>query len=155
MTMGKLTCAAVAIVVGLGIGTAHAESWLDSIKGALGWSDDAADSATGSAEDAAKSAGNAAESAAGAVEGATERAASMPESAVEGAASMAKDAAGGAVGMGKEMTKEEFLDLLPACDMLNLAGEEIISLAKGLGLVEDENIITIANIPHAQCVVVR
>jgi len=56
---------------------------------------------------------------------------------------------------GKEMSKEEFNDLLPACDMLNLAGKEIISLAKELGLVEDEDIITIDNISHTQCVVLR
>ena len=55
---------------------------------------------------------------------------------------------------GKEMSKEEFLNLIPACNMLNMAGENIINLAKELNLIDEEQVIRIDNIPHAQCLII-
>ncbi|ODR98013.1 hypothetical protein AUC68_10930 [Methyloceanibacter methanicus] len=100
MNIAKNACIVLALTIGLGLGTAHAEeSWFDSIKGALGLGDDAAD-------DAGKAAGEATDAAGDVTEEAVEGATSAAESAVEGAADMAKEAGRGAVDMGKEMTKD-------------------------------------------------
>ncbi len=54
---------------------------------------------------------------------------------------------------GEEMSEEEILDAIENATIINLVGEKSVSLGLKLGIVLEENIIRIANIPHAQVVV--
>jgi len=51
---------------------------------------------------------------------------------------------------GEIIDKKEASEFLTRATIANMVGEEIISLAIELGIIDKENIIKIENIPHAQ-----
>jgi len=51
---------------------------------------------------------------------------------------------------GEEKTEEETGDLIRNADHVNLVGKKAIELAVKEGIIEEENIITIQEISHAQ-----
>ena len=53
---------------------------------------------------------------------------------------------------GEQMSEEMFKQEAAAFDILNMVGERVIALAKEMGLVEEEHVVVIQNIPHAQCI---
>ncbi|MFC1801666.1 DUF424 family protein [Nanoarchaeota archaeon] len=56
---------------------------------------------------------------------------------------------------GEEKSEEEIKELIKDAYIINLVGQESLDLIKKLNLVEEEHIIRINNIPHAQIVLVR
>jgi hypothetical protein len=56
---------------------------------------------------------------------------------------------------GEEKSKEEILELLKQPCHVNAVGKESINFLKEKGLVNEENIITIANIPHVEVVLIE
>ncbi len=57
---------------------------------------------------------------------------------------------------GKLISKEELEGLMEKAEILNLVGEGVIKVAKGLGMVEDVNaILKIGNVPHLQVLKVQ
>ena len=56
---------------------------------------------------------------------------------------------------GESRTEEDILKLIPAAHILNLVGQKSVDFALKHKLIEKEHIITIADIPHAQCVVLH
>jgi uncharacterized protein len=55
----------------------------------------------------------------------------------------------------KEATPAQIKKLFAVSSSANIVGKNIVKLAKDLGLIEKENIIDIAGIPHAQLVFVK
>lgn len=51
---------------------------------------------------------------------------------------------------GEKKSKEEIKDILIWADNINLVGKKIIAFALELHVIEEENIIKIKGIPHAQ-----
>jgi len=56
---------------------------------------------------------------------------------------------------GNELTLQETGDLIRNADVLNLVGEEAVKLALDEGLIEEEHIIRIKGVPHAQAVLIH
>jgi len=56
---------------------------------------------------------------------------------------------------GKEMKDDQLDDLLKVVYLINAVGTEVVEFLKQKKLVAPSQIITIANIPHAQVVVMR
>lgn len=56
---------------------------------------------------------------------------------------------------GEEKSIEEIGDLIRNADAINLVGEEAIKLGLEEGVIEQENIIKIKGIPHAQALLVH
>lgn len=56
---------------------------------------------------------------------------------------------------GEEKSIEEIGDLIRNSDAVNLVGEEAIKLGLEEGVIEQENIITIKGVPHAQALLVH
>lgn len=56
---------------------------------------------------------------------------------------------------GEEMDEKEAGDLIRNADAVNLVGEESVKLGLNEGIIDEEHIIKIANIPHAQAVIVH
>ena len=56
---------------------------------------------------------------------------------------------------GEEMSEEEVESTLNDCYVVNAVGTASVSLLKRLKLIEDDHIITVQDIPHAQCVIER
>ena len=53
---------------------------------------------------------------------------------------------------GEKITKAQVKDLLIESDNINLVGKEIIAFALELHVIEEENIIRIKGVPHAQAI---
>ncbi len=56
---------------------------------------------------------------------------------------------------GEEFEKEEIGDLIRNADGVNLVGKEAVELGLQEGVIEQENIITIQEIPHAQAILIQ
>lgn len=56
---------------------------------------------------------------------------------------------------GEEKTEQEVLILIKDACILNIVGKDSIEFALKHNLIDKEKIITIDNIPHAQCVIIR
>ena len=56
---------------------------------------------------------------------------------------------------GEEMSDEEVLELFKTAYIVNLAGEESVLFGIKAGIIEEDHIIKVDGIPHAQCVIVR
>ena len=56
---------------------------------------------------------------------------------------------------GEEKSEEELKELLKDAYIINAVGKKCIDYLLKNNLIEKEKIITIDNIPHAQCVIVR
>lgn len=56
---------------------------------------------------------------------------------------------------GEELTTEEIGDLMRNADGVNLVGQEAINLGLQEGVIDQENIITIKGIPHAQAILIQ
>ncbi|MBW2970234.1 DUF424 family protein [Candidatus Woesearchaeota archaeon] len=56
---------------------------------------------------------------------------------------------------GEEKTTEEIGDLIRNADGVNLVGQEAIKLGLQEGVIEEENIIKIQGIPHAQAILMQ
>jgi uncharacterized protein len=55
----------------------------------------------------------------------------------------------------KEATPAQMKKLFAISSSANIVGKNIVQLAKELGLINEENTINIAGVPHAQLVVVK
>lgn len=51
---------------------------------------------------------------------------------------------------GQQKSEQEICDLMRNAYILNLVGEKACQLAKNEGLLEDKEIMTVKNVPHAQ-----
>ncbi|MBI4142022.1 DUF424 family protein, partial [Candidatus Woesearchaeota archaeon] len=56
---------------------------------------------------------------------------------------------------GDQMSSVETGDLLRNADGVNLVGEESVKLGLEEGIIEEEQIVLIAGIPHAQAIIVH
>jgi hypothetical protein len=56
---------------------------------------------------------------------------------------------------GEEKSEAELLELIKDAYIINAVGKECIDFLLKHNLIDKENIITIDNIPHAQCVIIR
>ena len=56
---------------------------------------------------------------------------------------------------GEEKTEEELRELMKTAYIINAVGEKTISFLKAEGLVDEENVLRIENVPHVQIVLVR
>lgn len=56
---------------------------------------------------------------------------------------------------GEEKSEAEILELIKDAYVINAVGKGCINFLLEHNLIEKENIITIAGIPHAQCIIVR
>jgi hypothetical protein len=56
---------------------------------------------------------------------------------------------------GEKKTEQETLNLIKEAYIINAVGKTCIEFLLKNKLIEQQNIITIAGIPHAQCVIVR
>jgi len=56
---------------------------------------------------------------------------------------------------GDEMDKEGVLRLMKIAYIVNLVGEEVISVGLEAGVIDKENIMKVDGVPHAEGVVVR
>ena len=56
---------------------------------------------------------------------------------------------------GEERSEEEIGDLLRNADGVNLVGPQSVKLGLQEGVITDDNVIVIANIPHAQAVLIQ
>lgn len=56
---------------------------------------------------------------------------------------------------GEEKSETEIKDLIKKVYIINLVGQESLDLIKKLNLIEEEHVIRIKNVPHAQIVLIR
>ena len=56
---------------------------------------------------------------------------------------------------GEERSEEEIGDLLRNADGVNLVGPQSVKLGLQEGVITDDNVIVIANVPHAQAVLIQ
>ncbi len=56
---------------------------------------------------------------------------------------------------GEEATEQEIKELIKDVYIINLVGEQSLKLMEKLKLAEEEHVIRIQNIPHAQILLVR
>jgi len=56
---------------------------------------------------------------------------------------------------GEEKSEEELGDLIRNANAINLVGQKTISIAIKEGIIEEQNIIRVQNIPHAQGAIVQ
>jgi hypothetical protein len=56
---------------------------------------------------------------------------------------------------GEKKTEQETLNLIKEAYIINAVGKTCIEFLLKNKLIEQQNIITIDNIPHAQCVIIR
>lgn len=56
---------------------------------------------------------------------------------------------------GEEKSLEEAGDLLRNADYVNLVGKEAVKLGLQEGVISDENILKIEDVPHAQAVLIQ
>ena len=53
---------------------------------------------------------------------------------------------------GEEKSKEEILNLIDGAYIINIVGEKSVEFVLKLGVVKEENIIKIDNVPHVQAI---
>ncbi len=56
---------------------------------------------------------------------------------------------------GEEMKEKRILNLLKSVHIVNLCGEESVALGVNAGIVDEENMMKVDGIPHAEAVIVR
>lgn len=56
---------------------------------------------------------------------------------------------------GEEKSEEYILSCVRFASILNLVGKKSVDFALKHNLIQKEHIITISNIPHAQCIIAR
>ncbi|MBD3354601.1 DUF424 family protein [Candidatus Woesearchaeota archaeon] len=56
---------------------------------------------------------------------------------------------------GEEMEEKRILNLLKSVHIVNLCGKESVALGVKAGVVDEENIIKVDGIPHAEGVILR
>ena len=56
---------------------------------------------------------------------------------------------------GTEMNEEKTAELIKFAYIVNMTGEKAVKLGLKKGIVEEENIVKICNVPHAEAVIVR
>jgi len=54
---------------------------------------------------------------------------------------------------GQDIDEKEAGDLIRNADMINLVGKTAVKLGMDEGVIEEDHVITIAGIPHAQAVI--
>ena len=56
---------------------------------------------------------------------------------------------------GEEMDSERLIELFKVAYVINLVGKESIEFALKQGIIDEDKIIEISGVPHAECVMMR